>query len=227
MICCEKKLKLLYLRCVARDGFKTSMQKTIGIIIACGLVAFAGNSRAQTPSAAKSVPAAKPAPAAQLVGAAQKRAGKEHKAVLVMFHASWCGWCHRLTDMMDKPQYKKLFADNYVVVSLDVSENGEKKALENPGAVKVMADLGGGLSGLPFYAFVSSKGKQLGNSNAVPSPSGILQNIGYPSAPQEIAAFDELLKKTAPKMDVKARESLIAYLTESSPQRNNGGGAAH
>ena len=201
------------------------MQKSFGIIIACGLVAFAGKGRAQNPSATKSAPAAKPAPAAQLLSSAQKRAGKEHKTVLVMFHASWCGWCHRLTDLMEKPEYKKLFADNYVVVSLDVAENDKNKALENPGSDKALAELGGAHSGLPFYAFLNAKGKQLASSDAVPSPSGILQNIGYPSAPQEIAAFDDLLKKTAPKMDAKGRESLIAYLTESSPQRNNGGNA--
>lgn len=201
------------------------MQKTTGIIVACAIVALAGSSRAQTAPAAKSAPVAKPAPAAQLLASAQKRAAKEHKTVLVIFHASWCGLCKRLENVIGMPQYKNLFTDNYVVVPLDVSEHGGKKALENPGADKAMADLGGARFGLPFYAVLSANGKQLASSNALPGANGTMENIGYPIAPQEIAAFDGLLKKTAPKMNEVAREGLITYLTETSPQRANAGNA--
>ena len=162
----------------------------------------------------------KPAPAAQLMASAKQRAKKEHKNVMVVFSSSVCGWCKRLERVMDKPEFKPLFADNYVVVSLVVAESGDNKKLENPGGDKVMADLGGGHSGLPFYAFVNPKGKNLANSDAVPSPSGILQNIGYPSQPEEIVAFDTLLQKTAPKMNPEARQKFIAYLTQTSSARH-------
>ncbi len=185
----------------------------------CGLVALGEVSQAQTE--------AKPAPAAQLLSSAKVRARKEHKTVLVMFHASWCGWCNLLISVMNKPEYKKLFADNYVVVSLDVSESGAKKALENPGADKLRADLGGTNTSLPFYAFTDPQGKELANSNRVPVAHGAMANIGYPAEPEEIAAFDELLKKTAPHMKAAARKSFIAYLTQTSPQRAGNANSQH
>ena len=153
--------------------------------------------------------APQPAPAAQLLASAQKRAQKENKAVFVVFHASWCGWCHRLEEAMNKPQFKKLFAENYVVVSLDVSENGDKKALENPGAEKFLAEWGN-KPGLPFYAFTDARGKLLASSLA-----GVnMANIGYPTTPVEIAAFDGLLQKTAPKMNAQGRQSFLDYLKQ-------------
>ena len=208
------------------------MRKIVGVALVCGAVALmSGRVMAQTE--AKPAPAtsdaqpAQPLPAAQLMASAQAQAGKEHKNILVMFHASWCGWCKKLEGVMDKPEYKKLFADNYVIVPLDVSENGPKKALENPGADKVMADLSGAKSGLPFYAFLDAKGKKLADSNVMPGKNGTMDNIGYPGSGAEIAAFDDLLKKTAPKMKTDARKSLIAYLTQNSPEHPTSAAVPH
>ena len=102
------------------------MQKATGMMAMCGVLALVGGrAMAQTETAT-------PLPAAQLLSAAQKQAGKEHKNVLVMFHASWCGWCKKLEAVMDRPEYKKLLADNYVIVPLDVMENGPRKPSKIP-----------------------------------------------------------------------------------------------
>ena len=61
-----------------------------------------------------------------------------------------------------------MFNGHYVIVHLTVQENGEKKALENPGGDRVLADLGGAKSGLPFYAFLDATGKKLADANAMP-----------------------------------------------------------
>jgi thioredoxin-related protein len=171
---------------------------------------LAGSVRAQ-----ESAPA--PAPAKQLVQEAQQKAKKQKKAVLVLFHASWCGWCKKLEAVMALPEFKKMFEAHYQIVTLDVQEQGEKKAkLENPGGVEVMKEWGGEKSGLPFYVFLDDKGKRLANSNALPKE----QNIGYPAAPEEIEAFMELIKKTAPRWKEADRAKLRAYLVENAPKQN-------
>ena len=95
------------------------------------------------------------------------------------------------------------------MVKLDVMERGEKKqTLENPGGKDVMDSMGGEKSGLPFFAILDEKGKKLADSNALPGG----KNIGYPAAPEEIAAFEEILKKAAKRMKEEDRHRLIEHL---------------
>lgn len=160
---------------------------------------------------------AAPTAAKTLLAEAQTSARSKKKPVLVMFHASWCGWCKRLEAVMDRPEFKKMFDANYTLVSLDVMENGDKKAkLENPGGADVMKELGGEKSGLPFYAFLDDKGKKLADSNAMPGS----KNIGYPGEPAEITAFMELIKKTAPHWSPGDQERLKAYFVANAPKPN-------
>ena len=97
------------------------------------------------------------------------------------------------------------------MVKLDVSESKDKKDLENPGGADVLKELGGAESGLPFYAWLDSKGKKIADANVMP---GQVKNIGYPAAPEEIEAFETLIKKTAPRMRAADRDRLIAHLRE-------------
>jgi hypothetical protein len=101
-----------------------------------------------------------------------------------------------------------------VLVNVVVQESREKKPLENPGGDKIMADLGGAKSGLPFFAFVDKNGRKIADSNAMPNGS----NIGYPAAPEEIKAFAVLLQKTAPRMTSKERDQVTDYLTKNAPR---------
>ena len=109
---------------------------------------------------------------------------------------------------------KKLFSDHYVIVDLVVKESAEKKALENRGGDKILAQMGGDRSGLPFYAFLDKTGKKIADSNAL----GKGGNIGYPATPEEIKAFAGLLEKTAPRMTIKERDQIVAYLTKNAPR---------
>src|SRR5579871_6292497 len=108
-----------------------------------------------------------------------------------------------------------MIADNYVLIHLDVMERGDKKATdENPGADKILADLGGASSGLPFYAVLDATGKKLADSDAMPKNG----NIGYPGSPEEITAFGKLLKDTAPHLSEEQRAKLVDYLRKNAPQ---------
>lgn len=135
----------------------------------------------------------------------ETKAGREHKNVFLVFHASWCGWCHKLDQLMNDSRFKNAFGDNYEVLQVDVMENGPKKSLETPGGLELMKAAGGEGQGLPYYAIYSPKGSLLMDSK---NPA----NIGYPSQPSEISYFIKLLETTAPAISATQLSSLKTYL---------------
>jgi thiol:disulfide interchange protein len=153
-------------------------------------------------------------PAGEVVAAAVKRAGTEHKTVLIEFGASWCTWCRSFEAFVRAPDTGPIIAANYVVVNLTVHERDGKEGLENPGGAELMDAWGGAKSGLPFYVFVDENGQKLADSNAMPQG----QNIGFPAVPAEIAAFMGLVDKTAPVLSPANRQALQAYLTRVMPR---------
>ena len=120
------------------------------------------------------------------------QAKAENKNVLLVFHASWCGWCKLMEKNMELPTTKPLFDKNYVTAYLDVQERGEKKSLENPGGQELMNKYKGETAGLPFWLMLSSKGEVLANSF---NEKG--ENIGSPASPEEVASFLVKLEKTS------------------------------
>ena len=99
-------------------------------------------------------------------------------------------------------------------VRLTAKEAPDKRALENPGAGAFLARMGGEGAGLPFYAFLDGKGKKVADSRALPGGA----NIGFPLTPDEVRAFADLLKKAAPRMTDKERETVAAYLSRKQPR---------
>src|SRR5262250_1896064 len=110
----------------------------------------------------------------EVLGPAKANALAGKKAIFLHFGASWCGWCKKLDAYLDRADIKPVFEKYFVPVKLVVQENEKNKALENPGAEKLLTQLGGP-SGLPYSAFLDSEGVLVVNSKR----DG--QNIGYPA----------------------------------------------
>jgi thiol-disulfide isomerase/thioredoxin len=131
---------------------------------------------------------------------AYTKAANENKKVMLIFHASWCGWCKKMEASLNDPLVKKMFDDNYVIATLDVMEQPAKKYLENPGSLEVMTKFHGEKSGLPFWVVLDAKGKVLGDSQVRPAGASLEtygDNVGCPASPEEVTFFTNLLKATS------------------------------
>ncbi len=169
---------------------------TLAALLALGAVSFG-----------QSVPSAE-----TVMKEAQAIAAKEKKAVWVIFHASWCGWCKRLDVFIEDPANKKILEKYFVIRHLTVMESEDKKGLENTGGDVLMNELKGQQAGLPFFAFVGADGKMIENSKRKAKADDPGQNVGHPVAPEEIAWFMEMLTKGAPKMTKAERAALETWL---------------
>jgi thiol-disulfide isomerase/thioredoxin len=140
-----------------------------------------------------------PEPVDIILKKAYQQAKKENKKVLVMFHASWCGWCHRMDSSINDPACKKIFADNYVITHLVIDEYGDKKIWENPGSYEFRKQYHGEGQGIPFWLIFDSKGKLMADSKirtGNDGPEGGM-NVGCPARVNEVNFFIEVLKKTS------------------------------
>lgn len=158
-------------------------------------VVFAFLFAANFSKAQDTVPAAK-----TILAAAFKQASKENKNVIVIFHASWCGWCRKMDASMNDSSTKRLFDDNYVTVHLTVEEAKDKKNLENPGADAFKKKYHGENAGLPFWLVMDKNGNLLGDSyirkKGIPKDQPG-ENIGCPGSPEEIVSFISVLKNSS------------------------------
>jgi len=127
-------------------------------------------------------------------------ASKENKKVILIFHASWCGWCRKMEASINDPVCQKMFTDNYVVTYLDVLEHKGKESLENSGSLDLLKKYKGENEGLPFWLILDSKGTLLADSEIRPDSAGLDthgESIGCPASENEVAYFVKLLKQTS------------------------------
>jgi thioredoxin-related protein len=119
-------------------------------------------------------------------------AKSKNKNVLLVFHASWCKWCHVMEKNMNLPETKPIFEKKFVTAYVDVQEMKEKKTLENPGGEELMKKYKGENAGLPFWLVLNPKGEVLADSF---NEKG--ENLGCPSTAEEVATFAAKLEKSS------------------------------
>lgn len=154
-----------------------------------------------------------PPPTETVLNEAYAKAAKENKKVILIFHASWCGWCKKMEASINDPACQKSFNDNYVMAYVDVLERGGKETLENPGSLDLLKKYKGEKSGLPFWLILDAKGNLLADclvraEGSGPDAPG--ENMGCPASEKEVDHFVNELKATSRLTDadlavIKAR----------------------
>ena len=148
----------------------------------------------------------KPEPAGKILADAYKIAAKEKKSVMIIFHASWCGWCKKLEASITDPLCSDIFNRHFVIRYLDILERADKKSLENPDASEVYNKYGGKDQGVPFFLIFDMKGNLLTDSKikaAGDGPDKPMENIGCPASDEEVTAFIQILEKAAKITDTE------------------------
>lgn len=126
-------------------------------------------------------------------------AGQQNKKVLLIFHASWCGWCHKMDTSLNDITVKKFFDDNFVITHITVKESKEKEKLENAGGYEMMQKYNGTDQGLPYWIILDKDYNLLFDSQVrKKQPDGSVkgQNVGCPASQPEVDMFIDVLKKT-------------------------------
>ena len=135
-----------------------------------------------------------PETAEAIIANARALATAQNKNIFIVFHASWCGWCHKMDTAMNDRSIKKYFDDSYVIRHLVVMESKDKKGLENPGALELMKKFSDESSGIPFWLVYDKSGNKLYDSRAVDPDGKSGSNVGCPASVKEVDHFITVLK---------------------------------
>jgi thioredoxin-related protein len=156
--------------------------------------------------------------AEQVLTTAKSAAVAQHKSIFLVFGASWCPPCRDMEAFMEDRKIRPILEKYFVIASLNVEEErGKHPELNSPGAEKLLKDFGGESRGIPFIVFLDEQGLAVVDSNRQFAGKTKGENIGYPSAPEEIDWFMQMLKKTLPSLTESDAHTIEDWLRKASP----------
>jgi thiol-disulfide isomerase/thioredoxin len=182
------------------------MKRTLlmAALLVAGVASTAAPARATTAACAT---VGETPSADSVISAACREAAATHRKVFVIFHASWCGWCHRMDSIMKAPVCKPLFDKTYVIAHLVILEMGDKKPLMNPGAIDLYTKYAGPKGqGIPFFLIIGPDGKVIQDSRIKPegaAPGSEGNNTGCPDSQEELTYFIRVLHETSDLSDAE------------------------
>jgi thiol-disulfide isomerase/thioredoxin len=149
----------------------------------------------------------------EIFSQAKATAAAQHKNILLVFSASWCGPCHMFEHFLADPTIAPIMQKAFVIQRLDVGEfPTDTKHHDTPGAVALRAQLGGATAGYPYILMLDPAGHPIINSLRPDPATPGGNNIGYPAVPVEIAWFMQMLQKSAPTLTPQDTATLHAWL---------------
>jgi thiol-disulfide isomerase/thioredoxin len=148
--------------------------------------------------------------AADLFARAKTQAKAEHKNVLAVFSASWCGPCKLYARFLEDPQMKPITEQAFVIQRFDVGERSGSGHSDTPGGVALRSALGAaGEPGFPVIVITGNDGNPIVNSYRNGDTNA---NIGYPALPSEIEWYLAMLERAAPSLPPDELAATRAWL---------------